>query len=123
MGDVKPKRHQLSRRKGYRKPDGVVSVSRPGKFGNPFKTADEFRQALDLYLNGYIDFFSALTNDYQYDRIIDIAENLEQLRGKDLACWCGPDKPCHADVLIEFANRPPTVATSEQVPTKAEEAK
>jgi hypothetical protein len=27
-----------------------------------------------------------------------------QLRGKDLACWCPLDQPCHADVLLEFAN-------------------
>lgn len=31
---------------------------------------------------------------------LDIAE----LRGKDLACFCPLDKPCHADVLIEIAN-------------------
>jgi hypothetical protein len=28
----------------------------------------------------------------------------EQLRGKDLACWCPLDQPCHADVLLEIAN-------------------
>lgn len=28
-----------------------------------------------------------------------------QLRGRDLACWCPPDQPCHADVLLEVANR------------------
>lgn len=27
------------------------------------------------------------------------------LRGKDLACWCRPGSPCHADVLLEIANR------------------
>jgi hypothetical protein len=27
-----------------------------------------------------------------------------ELRGKDLACWCPPDQPCHADVLLELAN-------------------
>lgn len=27
-----------------------------------------------------------------------------ELRGKDLACWCPLDKPCHADVLLEIAN-------------------
>jgi hypothetical protein len=32
---------------------------------------------------------------------------LEELRGKDLACWCGPDEArCHADVLLELANTP-----------------
>ena len=33
------------------------------------------------------------------------------LRGKDLACWCRLDQPCHADVLLELANpAPATVA-------------
>jgi len=27
------------------------------------------------------------------------------LAGKDLACWCPLDQPCHADVLLEIANR------------------
>ncbi len=31
----------------------------------------------------------------------DVAE----LRGKDLVCWCPLDQPCHADVLLEIANR------------------
>jgi hypothetical protein len=29
---------------------------------------------------------------------------LAALRGKDLACWCPLDQPCHADVLLELAN-------------------
>lgn len=32
----------------------------------------------------------------------DAAKGL--LRGKDLACWCPLDQPCHADVLLEIAN-------------------
>ena len=28
-----------------------------------------------------------------------------ELRGKNLACWCALDMPCHADVLLEIANR------------------
>lgn len=31
--------------------------------------------------------------------------NCDDLRGHDLACWCPLDKPCHADVLLELANR------------------
>lgn len=27
-----------------------------------------------------------------------------ELRGKNLACWCPLDQPCHADVLLEVAN-------------------
>ena len=29
--------------------------------------------------------------------------DLGLLRGKDLACWCPLDQPCHADVLLELA--------------------
>jgi hypothetical protein len=29
---------------------------------------------------------------------------LGEIRGKDLACWCPLDQPCHADVLLEIAN-------------------
>lgn len=28
-----------------------------------------------------------------------------ELAGKNLACWCPLDQPCHADVLLELANR------------------
>jgi hypothetical protein len=31
--------------------------------------------------------------------------DLAPLRGKDLACWCPLDQPCHADVLLELVNK------------------
>jgi len=30
--------------------------------------------------------------------------NLDELRGRDVVCWCAP-LPCHADILLELANR------------------
>jgi hypothetical protein len=32
----------------------------------------------------------------------------EELAGKNLACFCPLDQPCHADVLLELANTPPS---------------
>lgn len=32
------------------------------------------------------------------------ADDIAELRGHDLACWCALDAPCHADVLLEIAN-------------------
>ena len=29
-----------------------------------------------------------------------------ELAGRDLACWCPLNQPCHADVLLEIANAP-----------------
>ena len=28
---------------------------------------------------------------------------IDELRGKDLVCWCKPQR-CHADILLELAN-------------------
>ena len=33
-----------------------------------------------------------------------LAEIRRELSGRDLACWCPVDQPCHADVLLELAN-------------------
>ena len=42
----------------------------------------------------------------EYRRRYPLSEkHLARLRGKDLACWCRLDQPCHADVLLEVANR------------------
>lgn len=30
--------------------------------------------------------------------------DITDLTGKNLACWCPLDQPCHADVLLKFAN-------------------
>lgn len=30
---------------------------------------------------------------------------LAPLRGRSLACWCPPTSACHADVLLDWANR------------------
>jgi hypothetical protein len=34
----------------------------------------------------------------------DMATLERDLTGKDLACWCPLDQPCHADILLELAN-------------------
>lgn len=40
-----------------------------------------------------------------YPRINRMLQCLPEIRGKNLACWCAFNKPCHADVLLELANR------------------
>lgn len=99
-----PKRIQRKRTKGWRLPENTKCVTRPGKFGNPFETAEEFRKVLQALLSGPGEYRLAC-NIQQYSAMAYIAANLEELRGFNLACFCGPDKACHADVLIEFANR------------------
>jgi hypothetical protein len=119
-----PERIQLSRVKGWRKPDNTVVVARPGRWGNPITTADVYGQypSLDdrgiatlvvrdfdvLARRGSLSFpnwlFSSGTRgpvEWTYPSIEEIRA---ELAGKNLACWCPLDQPCHADVLLAIAN-------------------
>jgi len=94
-----PERIQLSRRKGWRKPENTVVVARPSKWGNPFvvsRNGMSREQAVAHYRHMLMKAGIA----GEADRAIIRAE----LRGKNLACWCPLDQPCHADVLLELAN-------------------
>jgi hypothetical protein len=33
-----------------------------------------------------------------------VAAARRHLAGRDLACWCRPGEPCHADVLLALVN-------------------
>lgn len=87
----------LSRRRGWKMPANTVKVCRPGFFGNPFKIGDKVQgtiidgtQAVELYKLAIGPAFSERAR--------------RELRGKNLACWCKPGAPCHADVLLKIAN-------------------
>ena len=104
VGPEKPIRVQRSRKAGWRMPENTVYVGRPSKWGNPFGTAEEFRVLLEaiLGISGQSQFHKVDLR--QFAHIGYIANDIEQLRGKNLACWCGLDHTCHADVLLELAN-------------------
>ena len=88
-----PKRIQRKRTKGWRKPEGAVNVTRPGKWGNPFRWDTFGERCLWLFRR-------------RLGRKIKEGDlDLEELRGKDLVCWCKLGAPCHADILLEMANR------------------
>ncbi|MGI0092073.1 MAG: DUF4326 domain-containing protein [Nitrososphaerales archaeon] len=71
-------------------PENAIYVGRPSKWGNPYPIdANTTRaQSLKLYLN------------YVIAKRKEDSHWLDELRGKDLACWCPLNKPCHADILI-----------------------
>ena len=90
-----PKRVQRKRTEGWRKAPGDVYVGRPTKWGNRHRTKPRSSDAaVELYradlIAGRLD--------------VTIEDVRRELRGKDLACWCPLDQPCHADVLLELAN-------------------
>lgn len=85
-----PKRIQLRRTKGWRMPANTVKVTRPGPWGNyAGATAADYERDINQMSNADRAFF--------FDK-------LKELTGKDLACWCPLDQPCHADVLLRLAN-------------------
>lgn len=118
----RPKRIQRKRTKGWRMPEGAVYVGRPTIWGNPFVCDDpakavaayrakckigthEFNLSIgpggltiarDAHKNALHWAFPEFARTYIYT-----------LRGKDLACWCALDAPCHADVLLKLANEEP----------------
>lgn len=51
------------------------------------------------------DFSRPLTMHQMPDMLAVNRRSIIELRGKLLACWCPLDRPCHADVLAELANR------------------
>lgn len=93
-----PHRIRLSRTKGWRKPDNTVVVSRPSIWGNPYQGGTEGggdRAYLVQLYRAHLD------RPEQADLVDEIRT---KLRGKNLACWCPLDGPCHADVLLSVAN-------------------
>jgi hypothetical protein len=80
------------RQRNWRKPAGAVNCTRPSKYGNPWRVGPAMPLARSLTL--FREWAEARAAAVQAD-----------LRGKDLMCYCGLDKPCHVDILLEIANR------------------
>jgi len=134
-----PIRIRRKRIKGWRMPEGAVSVTRPNRFGNPFYleecSGEQYmrarfgRKVMTIGLSverGQLEgvtvveaYRAWLTGkpSVLYHYLMDEMElsrgtrknTLKHIKrdlvGKDLACFCPLDQPCHADVLLEIANR------------------
>lgn len=100
-------------------PENALYVGRPTVFGNPFKIGvhgnrqeclDKFRRCVtegDFVSEEIWDLWQQAGGSVGW--LVGIIRNpplLEkQLRGYDLACWCPENSPCHADILLELANK------------------
>ncbi len=92
-------------------PPSAVYIGRPSKWGNPYKiggnvTLEEpFTNKVTIIETKLTrERVLALYREYITEAINDKALNIEELRGKDLVCWCSPE-PCHGDILLELANK------------------
>jgi hypothetical protein len=90
---MSPKRIQRRRTPGWRMPEGAIYVGRPSKWGNPILGGDAARK---------VELFRILIHSRPPG--LTPADLRRDLGGRDLACWCPVDQPCHADVLLEHAN-------------------
>jgi hypothetical protein len=87
----------IKRKRGQKLPEGTVYIGRPTKWGNPYKVGKN-RTAKEA-VNLYIDYLEK-----------PIHKDFPELKGKDLACWCGewepgePEIDCHGVVLMKMAN-------------------
>ena len=111
-----PQRIQRKRTKGWRMPRDTVSVTRPGKYGNPyfdgcgigFGNFDEQMRPVHWETRtpeGQVRCFREHMRVMKLHQPMEYAVYLAPLAGKNLACWCKPEAPfCHADVLLELAN-------------------
>jgi len=123
MAGVKPVRLQLSRAKGFNlqahscATNGLPAVycARPFAFGNPFRV----RKPVDLaqmqrwdwcFAQPHIVCVDNAEAARRFAMCLFLDETAHgwvrrQLRGKNCACFCALDEPCHVDPLLELANR------------------
>ncbi len=107
MGE-KPIRVQLRRAKGWRMPPNTVKVDRTSRFGNPYRIGDDlivFGEDAPVKIIRNAD-AEQVVKAFRRDAERVVEGIARQLKGKNLACWCRIGAPCHADVLLELANRP-----------------
>lgn len=128
-----PIRIQRKRTKGWKMPNNTIYVGRPSRWGNPFKKVGDIiyldagyrRKILDKWIyvssekeNDLLLLYEMLITDKIKTCTLTVSAfgdvmhwlrhfrklNLSELKNKNLACWCKPDEPCHADVLLRLAN-------------------
>jgi hypothetical protein len=92
----KPVRVQRKRTKGWKMPENTISVTRPGKWSNPFPVG---LYGLEGSLQRFSDYIGHPNSPHGFE-----LEEVAQLKGKNLACWCPLDQKCHADILLKMAN-------------------
>lgn len=96
-------------------PPNTRKVDRSTKFGNPFDAAryspPEAIRMYRAWLTGEMTDeeiegrYPPLVARHLISRRHGVLKSLSELRGMNLACWCAPSDACHADLLLELANR------------------
>lgn len=109
---TKPQRIRLSRKKGFnlqaasRALNGLpaVNCARPSKWGNPFKADAKDYQMTCAAVALFAIHVREQRPAYGTIKPPNIASIKRELSGRNLACWCPRNAPCHCDVLLKLAN-------------------
>lgn len=126
---MKPIRIQRKRTKGWRMPANTVYVGRGSIWGNPFivgQPCGVFPASMgragkpevlipELTVEQSLKFYRSVLRGFLIPEMYPFGHAWaprirhhspkSELRGKNLACWCPLDQPCHVDVLLELANQ------------------
>jgi hypothetical protein len=103
-------------------PNGASVVDRTSRWGNPFavRPTGSAWAIVDLRSGENLSAWPTRTEahseavrlfrTYLAEHEDLVASAREHLAGRDLACFCPLDLPCHADVWLDIVNRPPKSA-------------
>lgn len=80
-------------------PANTVYVGRPTVWGNPYVVGAQLLNGEPLTAEKAVALYRQHVRE-----VFDLRTIRTRLAGKNLACWCALDCPCHADVLLELAN-------------------
>lgn len=116
---------QCSRQRGYRLPPNTLRVTRPSRWGNPFRkqafhleySFAEIPPLVEGRLNSetillmpptylpavLVELHFAWLNHWSAKWPDDFERWIAPLRGKNLACFCKIGEPCHRDNLLYYA--------------------
>lgn len=103
-------------------PEGAIYVGRPTVWGNPYRVVRQGKTTWEVYAfeessptASFVSRTGAEARAFAVERLLCLIDNYRdpwgvdrirnELAGSDLACWCPLGQPCHADVLLEIANR------------------
>jgi protein gp37 len=113
----KPRRVQLKRTKGWRMPPNTVKVDRTSRWGNPFEIGKTSPGEGKLGSCTPKELLGVPVRDRAHAVQLfrewihspsEVAETwrtaAHTLCGKNLACWCSLDGPCHAEILLRLVN-------------------
>lgn len=72
-----PKRIQLRRTKGWRMPEGAMSVARPTRWGNPYVVGDPVEMSYQGFCDGSVGFYTPGSRDLLFQTSEEVTVTAE----------------------------------------------